>query len=282
MKVLKRIALGIGLLVILAIAFGPLLLRSLSDLIIDKVEQLYGKEHCGALNIGGASLSLVRNFPSLTVSLQGISLTDTLYAEHPPMVFEAETARLVASPRKLIRRELAIQKLVIRSGKLELDQFEPIVKVGNILFKKEHLEKIEFAPLINTVRLEDQTMEIPRMEVQSTAFGLFLGGRFGFEDSTNLWISFPWENFNKRDFVDPPKKEGYLASGQKLFVEVREYPPDKTRYFLHLSNKKMFEQLGDPELYQEERERVWAFRKQQKNAAKNGQLSTDTIQQDEH
>ena len=78
--------------------------------------------------------------------------------------------------------------------------FEPMIKSGSKIFKKERLQDIRFSPIQNTIFLSENTVEFPLMEIQSSAFNLFIAGHLGLEDvDTNLWIGFPLDNLRKRD-----------------------------------------------------------------------------------
>ena len=82
----------------------------------------------------------------------------------------------------------------------EVAGFEPMIKAGSMIFKKERLEDIRFQSIKNTLFISGNTVEIPLMEIQSSAFELFVAGRLGFEDvPTNIWIGFPLANLKKRD-----------------------------------------------------------------------------------
>ena len=119
--------------------------------------------------------------------------------------------------------------------------FEPMIKSGKKIFRKERLEDIRFSPISNTMFLEANKLEIPLMEIQSSAFELFIAGHLGFEDvDTNLWIGFPLDNLKSRDIKNVPDKEGYIAAGRKVYVEAKSHEKKGIKYVLHLNPKKYY------------------------------------------
>ena len=128
---------------------------------------------------------------------------------------------------------------------LEIKGFEPIIKIGNIIFKKKRFEDIRFGSIENILYVANNTVEFPLMEVQSTALDFFVAGHLGFDDvPTSLWTAIPLSNFKNRDITNIPKKTEYLEAGKKIYIEAKsnEKDIDKTQYKLHLSEKKYFKE----------------------------------------
>ena len=123
----------------------------------------------------------------------------------------------------------------------QLKGFAPIQKIGNIAFRKERFEDIRFAPIKNTLFIDDDVIEIPQMEIQSTAFNLFIEGHLDYGNKTNIWVSVPLRNIKKRDLNEIPDKLGYIESGKKVFIEVIDNGEGTLDYKLHLTNKKLYE-----------------------------------------
>ena len=128
--------------------------------------------------------------------------------------------------------------------------FEPIIKSGGKIFKKERLQDIRFMPIQNSMILENKILDIPLMEIQSSAFELFVAGQLGFGDAlTNLWIGFPLNNLKSRDVRNIPDKKGYMAAGKKVYVEAKSDEKKGMKYVLHLTPKKFFEERDMMESY---------------------------------
>ncbi|MGB5693898.1 MAG: AsmA-like C-terminal region-containing protein [Flavobacteriaceae bacterium] len=148
--------------------------------------------------------------------------------------------------------------------------FEPMIKSGSKIFKKERLEDIRFPPIKNTLVLSDDTIEIPLMEIQSSAFELFVNGHLGFGDvPTNIWIGFPLANLKSRDVKNVPDKKGYIASGKKVYVEAKSDEKKGMKYVLHLTPKKYYKERDMLDVYRSEiREDRSDIRKYKRDAKK--------------
>ena len=133
--------------------------------------------------------------------------------------------------------------------KLELSEFEPIQKIGDKIFKDKRFEDIRFADISQEIYIANRTIEIPRTEIQSTAFNLFVEGHFNYDDKTNIWLSIPLANLKKRDIVKIPDKEGFINSGKKVFIQVKKDEKGELEYKLHLSNKKLYKERGNLNQY---------------------------------
>lgn len=145
----------------------------------------------------------------------------------------------------------------------ELVNFEPIQRVAEKFFRTERFESIRFAPITDTLYITQEVVHIPRMEIQSTAFNLFLEGHINYDDNTNLWISVPWRNFNAWEEGDSiPAKTGYYQSGAKLYVEVIGNHEDGLDYKFRLSKKKLYQHQGIAPLYRPDRQYERQLRKQ--------------------
>jgi hypothetical protein len=135
---------------------------------------------------------------------------------------------------------------------MQLKGFEPIIKVGNILFKKKRFENIRFGPIKNTIYIANNRIDIPLIQIQSTALDFFTSGYLGYgEVLTSLWTAIPRYNFKKRDYNSIPTKIGYAESGKKFFVEAKTGKNNKVKYKLHLSEKKYFKERESLSTYRE-------------------------------
>lgn len=126
---------------------------------------------------------------------------------------------------------------------MEIKGFDPIMKVGNIVFKKKRLEDIRFGPIENVLYFANNTVEFPLMEIQSTAFDFYVAGHLGYGDAkTNLWTAIPLSNFKRRDVTNIPGKKKYIEAGNKIYIEAKNNKKNEIKYKLHLSDKKYFKE----------------------------------------
>lgn len=161
---------------------------------------------------------------------------------------------------------------------MQLKGFDPIIKVGNIIFKKKRLEDIRFGSIENILYVANNTVEIPLMQIQSTAFDFFMDGHLGYEEvPTNLWTAIPLSNFKSRDLVNIPNKTGYIESGKKIYIEAKSGKKDKIKYKLHLSEKQYFKER---ELLSEYRIMVKEDRLLRRKYKRESRMNEKSIKQD--
>jgi hypothetical protein len=135
----------------------------------------------------------------------------------------------------------------------QVSGFEPLIQSGSKIFKKERVEDIRFMPIKNTLTLADMRLDIPLMEIQSSAFELFVAGYLGFREMpTNIWIGFPLDNLKTRDVRNIPDKKGYIAAGKKVYVEAKSDEKKGMRYILHLTPKKYYRERDMMDAYRKE------------------------------
>lgn len=90
-----------------------------------------------------------------------------------------------------------------------LIDFEPLTKVGKVVFKQRDFTNIEFADIRNSFELQGQDLYISRMEIASSVLTLFVEGIFSFNKETDLVIQLPLSNLSlKEDKEIIPEKMG--------------------------------------------------------------------------
>jgi len=95
-----------------------------------------------------------------------------------------------------------------------LINFEPLLKIKKLIFKKRNFEKVEFSPISSDFELKGQEIEIRPMEIESNVITLYIDGIYSFARKTDISIQIPLSNLRKRDSTyvlnpnDPEKKEG--------------------------------------------------------------------------
>ncbi len=101
-----------------------------------------------------------------------------------------------------------------------INNFGPFLKMKKLIFKNRNLERVQFAPITNTVRLRGQEIEITPMEIESNVMTLFVDGIYSFGNKTNINIGIPLSNLKKRDstYVLDPHNED-RREGSKIFLK---------------------------------------------------------------
>ena len=84
----------------------------------------------------------------------------------------------------------------------ELRNFEPLKKVGELVFKNRDLMHIHFDEINNVFLLEGEELFIEKMVVSSSVLSLYLEGVFSFKHKTDLSIQIPLSNLkdNKNEY----------------------------------------------------------------------------------
>ncbi len=172
-----------------------------------------------------------------------------------------------------LQKDRMLGRIHFNLHEAELVNFAPIQEVANKFFRTERLHTIRFAPITDTLLITHRVVHIPRMEIQSTAFNLFVEGHLNYDNNTNIWVSLPWQNLRSWQEGELPEKTGYAQSGGKLFVEITE-ADQQMKYRLRLTNKRLYRHRGIPEQYRidkrEERATRRAFRKERRRAKRIG------------
>ena len=107
-----------------------------------------------------------------------------------------------------------------------LTDFEPMQRLSNYLFKGRDFSNIQFGEINAQIGMKKTSIEIHRMEIQSTALTMFVGGHYDLADSSDLSIQIPLSNLKKRDQDIAPENIGTDAKvGPSVFLRVH---PDKS------------------------------------------------------
>ncbi len=103
----------------------------------------------------------------------------------------------------------------------ELNHFEPILKVGEKVFKKQNFEEISFADLKNRLELKGTTFIINQMEIRSTAMTLFVEGVYDVKTGTDMSIRLPVRNLTRNQEGTDLSEGGKNKKGLSLRLRAR-------------------------------------------------------------
>jgi hypothetical protein len=105
----------------------------------------------------------------------------------------------------------------------QLKDFEPLANMSNFLMKNRDFSNVNFAEINCRFKLEGPSLDIARMEVQSTVLTLFLEGKYSLGDSTDITIQVPLSNLKKRDKDYKPENVGVDSKvGPSIYLRARE------------------------------------------------------------
>jgi len=119
-----------------------------------------------------------------------------------------------------------------------LNNFEPIKKLQNFLFKNRDFENVRFAELKNRLEFRNQEIIINRMEIQSSVLSLFVEGKYSTKGTTDISIQVPLNNLKKRAVDYKPENIGVQKKGgRSLFLRGRPGDDGNIKFNLDLFNK---------------------------------------------
>jgi hypothetical protein len=100
-----------------------------------------------------------------------------------------------------------------------LNNYEPVKKLQNFLFKNRDFDNIRFAELKDRLVIHNQDITINRMEIQSSVFSMFVEGVYSNRGNTDISIQVPLSNLKKRKADYVPENVGSDAKGgRSIFV----------------------------------------------------------------
>jgi hypothetical protein len=102
-------------------------------------------------------------------------------------------------------------RFTLKNG--SLINYAPIMKIQDIVFKKRDFSDIHFVEIKNNLTVKDGLVTVPRMQIESTVFNLFIEGVYGFAGNTDLRIQVPLKNLKKVDPADMSKKANNKERG---------------------------------------------------------------------
>jgi hypothetical protein len=95
----------------------------------------------------------------------------------------------------------------IRDG--QLVDFTPIQEIHQKALKNRDLSDVRFTELTNELDVDSTTLTVHRMEINSTAFTLFVEGTYDLKTGSDMSLQIPLRNLSKdRDQDIPPESRG--------------------------------------------------------------------------
>jgi len=134
--------------------------------------------------------------------------------------------------------------LSINVSDLALYNFKPIME-NSVMMKDDRFKELQFRPIIQTFKIVDGELIIPRTEIQTSALHLFAEGRLKFNDYVNIWLALPWKNLKSNDGLTLPEKTTYDDAGSKFYVQLLKDKNSKNKkkkdlkVKFRLSNRKL-------------------------------------------
>ncbi|MEO6220995.1 MAG: AsmA-like C-terminal region-containing protein [Ginsengibacter sp.] len=117
----------------------------------------------------------------------------------------------------------------LRNG--ALNNFEPVKKLQNFLFKNRDFENIQFAELKDRLEISNQEIKINRMEIQSSVLTMFVEGIYSMRGTTDISIQVPLSNLKKRKGGYKPENVGAdKKGGASIYLRGRPGPDGNIQF----------------------------------------------------
>jgi hypothetical protein len=126
---------------------------------------------------------------------------------------------------------------LIKNGALL--NFIPAEKIQEVAFLNRDLSKIEFAELKNKLTIKNNMVQIPRMEVASTAITMYVEGAYGYKGNTNISMQIPISNLKRQDPSYKPTNKGVDTKvGMSIYLRAKSDDTGKIKIGLELFKKR--------------------------------------------
>ncbi len=112
------------------------------------------------------------------------------------------------------------EKLILCFRK-ELNNFEPLLEIGQKAFKKQDFSQISFAELKNVLDVKGTTFIVNPMDIRSTALNFSVEGVYDYKKGTDMSIKFPLNNLTRSKANTDLGKGGKVKKGVSLRLRVR-------------------------------------------------------------
>lgn len=115
--------------------------------------------------------------------------------------------------------------------------FEPLSKIGKIIFRRRDLSHVTFRDISNTLELDGNKIHINPMRIESSVLVLQVEGIYSFGKGTNILIDVPLRNPKKDELiVDEQTRAERSMKGIVLYVNAYDGEDGKIKF--KLINKK--------------------------------------------
>lgn len=119
-----------------------------------------------------------------------------------------------------------------------LNNYEPVKKMQNFLFKNRDFDNIRFAELKDRLEIKSGEVKINRMEIQSSVMSMFVEGVFSTKGNTDISIQVPLSNIHRPDADLNPVNIGVdKKAGKSIYLRGRPGPDGNIKFKLDLFNK---------------------------------------------
>jgi len=130
----------------------------------------------------------------------------------------------------------------------ELNDFEPFLKIGKIIFRNRNLGHVTFRDIHGKFDLLGDKIKIYPMHIESSAFTMGVEGMYGFNAGTNIFIDLPLRNPQKdADIQNDSLRAIRSMKGIVLRLQAVDGDDGKVHIKLRSSARKRAESLREEE-----------------------------------
>lgn len=120
-----------------------------------------------------------------------------------------------------------------------LINFIPAERMQEIAILKRDLSNITFDELKNKLTVHGDRIEIPRMEIASSAITMYAEGVYGLKNNTDITMQIPWSNLRQVDSAYKPTNKGVDARvGPSIWLRAVSDETGKVKIKLQLFKKR--------------------------------------------
>ena len=127
----------------------------------------------------------------------------------------------IVTEKGTVLRDQTKGKINFLVENFELNNFEPIQKLSEKVFKKQDFTRIKFADLENTLEIDGSAYIMDRMEIRSTALVFSVKGVYDVEKGTDMGIILPVRNLLKNNANLELSDEGRKQSGINIRLRAK-------------------------------------------------------------
>jgi hypothetical protein len=125
-----------------------------------------------------------------------------------------------------------------------LVNYEPMQNIKGFVFKNKDMTNVAFAELKNTLEVNNYKIRIPRMEIQSTAIGMFVEGIYDLKKTASkIDIQVPLKGLKQRDSSYVPQNIGIgTKAGTSIYLQGKNDKTGKVKIGLNTTKtiRKLF------------------------------------------
>ncbi|THH40704.1 AsmA family protein [Neolewinella litorea] len=145
----------------------------------------------------------------------------------------------------------------------ELADWPMLNQIGRKARMQHRFRHLHFAPLEGEIRVDGGLVTLPRIEVQSTGFQVFLEGDIHPTRGPDLLISLPLRNIGRGLLPSAPDTTGYALSGWKVYLVYTTGKNGEVKTKFRLGRRRYYNQRGRLDELRELRRQWRAIRRSQ-------------------